>query len=105
VRHGRRSDCDLPLVLGCIRDLPLPPLVKQCVWEGAMKKPVKRVNLLEVVLSDLLKVEDMLLQLELKNALQTLSAKQKHLHKQVMERLRELIRDLTTDVAQEHRVS
>jgi hypothetical protein len=46
-----------------------------------MKKPVKRVNLLENVLSDLLEVEDILLKVELKKELEPLSAKQRQLYK------------------------
>ena len=70
-----------------------------------MKKPVQRVILLEEVLADILEVEDMLLQLELKDALQPLSSKQTQLYKEVIERLHELVRDLTNDVAREHRAA
>ena len=50
-----------------------------------MKKPVKRVSLLEDLLSDFIEIEDILLKLELTNELQPLSAKQKQLHKEIVE--------------------
>ena len=65
-----------------------------------MKKPVKRATLLEHVLSDFLKVEDILLQVELKDALQPLTAKEKQLYRVMKQCLHELVRDLTKDVAQ-----
>jgi hypothetical protein len=71
----------------------------------ATKKPGQRVILLEDVLGDILEVEDMLLQLELKDALQPLSSKQTQLYKEIIERLHELVRDLTNDVAREHRAA
>jgi hypothetical protein len=70
-----------------------------------MKKPVKRASLLEHVLSDFLEVEDILLKLELKGELQPLTARQTRLYKEVIERLHELVRDLTHDVAREHRAA
>ena len=70
-----------------------------------MKKPVKRVNLLENVLSDFLEVEDILLKVELKKELEPLSAKQRQLYKETLASLSELVRDLTKDVAQEHRAA
>ena len=70
-----------------------------------MKKPVKRVSLREDLLSNLIEVEDILLKLELTNELQPLSAKQKQLHKEIVERVTELVRDLSNDVAGEHRVA
>jgi len=69
-----------------------------------MKKPVERVSLLEDVLSDFFEVEDILVKLELKNKLQSLAAKQMQLYNETLGTLRELLRDLTNDVAQEHRV-
>jgi hypothetical protein len=70
-----------------------------------MKKPVKRASLLEHVLSDFLEVEDILLKLELQGELQPLTARQTVLYKEVIERLHELVRDLTNDVAREHRAA
>jgi hypothetical protein len=70
-----------------------------------MKKLFNRAILLEDVLSDFLEVEDILLRLELKNALQPLAAKQMQLHDETLAMLRELIRDLSNDVAQEHRAA
>ena len=65
-----------------------------------MKKPVQRVSLLEDVLSDFMEVEDILLKLELKDKLQPLTANQRQLYKDIMERLRELVRDLAKEVTQ-----
>jgi hypothetical protein len=70
-----------------------------------MRKPVKRASLLEPVLSDFLEVEDILLKLELQGELQPLTARQTVLYKEVIERLHELVRDLTNDVAREHRAA
>ena len=70
-----------------------------------MKKPVQRVSLLEDVLSDFFEVEDVLVNLELKNKLQPLTAKQMQLYKEILARLRELVRDVTKEVAQEHWVA
>jgi hypothetical protein len=70
-----------------------------------MKKPVQRVSLLEDVLSDFFEVEDVLVKLKLKNKLQPLTAKQMQLYKEILARLRELVRDVTKDVAQEHRAA
>jgi hypothetical protein len=70
-----------------------------------MKKSVKRATLLEHVLSDFLKLEDILLQLELKDALQPLTAKEKQLYTVMKQCLRELVRDLTNDVEQERRAA
>jgi SNF2 family DNA or RNA helicase len=70
-----------------------------------MKKPVKRAILLEAVLSDFLEVEEILLKVELNSWLYPLTAKQKQLYNEVVAKLRELIEDLTADVAQEHRAA
>ena len=70
-----------------------------------MRKPVKRASLLEHVLSDFLEVEDILLKLELQGELQPLTARQTVLYKEVIERLHELVRDLTNDVARENRAA
>ena len=70
-----------------------------------MKKPVKRASLLEDVLSDFLKIEDILLQLELKNALQPLTVRQNQLYKEIAERVRGLVKDLSIDVALDHRIA
>lgn len=70
-----------------------------------MKKPVQRVILLEDVLSDILEVEDLLLQLELKDELQPLNSKQIQLYKEITQRVHELVRDVTSDVANEHRAA
>jgi SNF2 family DNA or RNA helicase len=66
-----------------------------------MKKPIKRVTLLEDVLSDFLEVEGILSKLQIVEALQ-LTAKQMQLYKEIVARVNELVRDLTDDVAQEH---
>jgi SNF2 family DNA or RNA helicase len=66
-----------------------------------MKKPTKRVTLLEDVLSDFLEVEGILSKLQIVEALQ-LTAKQMQLYKEIVARVNELVRDLTNDVAQEH---
>lgn len=66
-----------------------------------MKKPIKRVTLLEDVLSDFLEVEGILSRLQIVEALQ-LTAKQMQLYKEIVARVNELVRDLTNDVAQEH---
>ena len=66
-----------------------------------MKKPIKRVTLLEDVLSDFLEVERILSKLQIVEALQ-LTAKQMQLYKEIVARVNELVRDLTNDVAQEH---
>jgi hypothetical protein len=70
-----------------------------------MKKPVERVSLLEDVLSDFMEVEDILLKLELKEKLQPLTANQRQVYKEIMERLRELVRGLANEVRQEHRAA
>ena len=57
------------------------------------------------MLSDFLEVEDILLKLELQGELQPLTARQTVLYKEVIERLHELVRDLTNDVAREHRAA
>ena len=66
-----------------------------------MKKPIKRVTLLEDVLSDFLEVEGILTNLQILEALQ-LTAKQMQLYKEIVAEVNELVRDLTNDVAQEH---
>jgi len=66
-----------------------------------MKKPIKRVTLLEDVLSDFLEIEGILSKLQVVEALQ-LTAKQMQLYKEIFARVNELVRDLTNDVAQEH---
>ena len=66
-----------------------------------MKKPIKRVTLLEDVLSDFLEVERILTKLQILEALQ-LTAKQMQLYKEIVAKVNELVRDLTNDVAQEH---
>jgi hypothetical protein len=66
-----------------------------------MKKPIKRVTLLEDVLSDFLEIEGILSKLQVVEALQ-LTAKQMQLYKEIVARVNELVRDLTNDVAQEH---
>ena len=65
-----------------------------------MKKPIKRVTLLEDVLSDVLEVEGILTNLQIVEALQ-LTAKQMQLYKEIVGKVNELVRDLTNDVAQE----
>ena len=66
-----------------------------------MKKPIKRVTLLQDVLSDFLEVEGILSKLQIVEALQ-LTAKQMQLYKEIVARVNELVRDLRNDVAQEH---
>jgi SNF2 family DNA or RNA helicase len=66
-----------------------------------MKKPIKRVTLLQDVLSDFLEVEGILSKLQIVEALQ-LTAKQMQLYKEIVAKVNELVRDLTNDVAQEH---
>ena len=66
-----------------------------------MKKPIKRVTLLEDVLSDFLEIEGILSKLQIVEALQ-LTAKQMQLYKEIVAKVNELVRDLTNDVAQEH---
>jgi len=68
----------------------------------AMKKPVRRATLLEDLLSDFLEIEDIPLKMELKDELRPLTAKEKQLYKAARARLRELINELTNDLAQEH---
>jgi hypothetical protein len=79
--------------------------VRELAERALMKKPVKRVSLLEDVLSDFFDVENILMKSELKNELQPLTSKQKQLYSEVVARLRELVRDLTKDVEQEHRAA
>jgi len=66
-----------------------------------MKKPIKRVTLLEDVLIDFLEVKGILTKLHILEALQ-LTAKQMQLYKEIVAKVNELVRDLTNDVAQEH---
>jgi hypothetical protein len=66
-----------------------------------MKKPIKRVTLLQDVLSNFLEVEGILTKLQILEALQ-LTAKQMQLYKEIVAKVNELVRDLTNDVAQEH---
>ena len=68
----------------------------------AMKKPVSRATLLENLLSDFLEVEDLFLKLELKDGTRPLSTKETRLYNEVHARLRELITELTSDLAREH---
>jgi len=68
----------------------------------SMKKTVRRATLLEDLLSDLLEIEDLLMKMELKNALDPATEKQRRLYKEAHATLRELVRDLTDDLAQEH---
>jgi SNF2 family DNA or RNA helicase len=57
-----------------------------------MKKPIKRVTLLQDVLSDFLEVEGILSKLQIVEALQ-LTAKQMKLYKEIVARVNELVRD------------
>jgi hypothetical protein len=68
----------------------------------AMKRRGSRATLLEDILSDLIEVEDMLLELELKDSVRPLTIKETRLYKEVRARLRELITELTNDLAREH---
>jgi hypothetical protein len=61
-----------------------------------------RATLLEDILSKLIEVEDMLLELELKDSVRPLTIKETRLYKEVRARLRELITELTNDLAREH---
>ena len=67
-----------------------------------MKKPVQRAIRLEEVLGDLIGTEAILLRLERDQAFDALTEKQMRLYKEVLASLRELVRDLSNDVAQEH---
>jgi hypothetical protein len=68
----------------------------------AMKKPVSQATLLEDLLSDFLEVEDILLKLELEDRTRPLTTKETRLCKEVRARLRELIIEVTNDLAREH---
>jgi hypothetical protein len=68
----------------------------------AMKKPVSQATLLEDLLSDFLEVEDILLKLELEDRTRLLTTKETRLCKEGRARLRELIIELTNDLAREH---
>jgi hypothetical protein len=68
----------------------------------ATKKPVRRATLLEDLLSNFLEIEEILLQMELKDRLEPLTAKEVRLYKKLRAKLREVISELTTDLAQEH---
>ena len=70
--------------------------------DRAMKKPVRRATLLEEVLSGFLDIEDVLLKMELQNGLKPLTGRENLLYKEVRAKLRELITELTNDVAHEH---
>jgi hypothetical protein len=70
-----------------------------------LKKPVSRATLLEHSLSDFLEVEDILLKLELKDGTRPLTTKETRLYKDVRGRLRQLIAELTNDLAREHRAA
>ena len=48
------------------------------------------------------KIEDILLQMELKDGLEPLTAKEVRLYRQLRAKLRDVISELTNDVAQEH---
>jgi hypothetical protein len=65
-----------------------------------MKRLVKRVSLLVDVLNDFFQVEGILLKVELNNEVQSLAAKQMQQYNETLGKLRELLRDLTNDVAQ-----
>ena len=52
-----------------------------------MKRPVRRASWLENVLSDFLEVEDILLKLELKDDVQSLTARQRQLYREIVDRL------------------
>ena len=67
-----------------------------------MKKPVKRAIRLEEILGDLIGTEETLLRLGEDQDFSVLSEKQVRLYKEVLARLRELVQDLSNDVAQEH---
>jgi len=69
---------------------------------GATKRPVRRATLLEDLLSDILEIEEILLQMELKDGLEPLTAKEVRLYRQLRAKLRDVISELTNDVAQEH---
>ena len=68
----------------------------------AMRKTVKRAIRLEEVLGELIGTEETLLRLELDQDFNALSEKQIRLYKEVLARLRELVQDLSNDVAEEH---
>jgi hypothetical protein len=70
-----------------------------------MKKPAKRAILLEDVLADLIQVEETLLQLELSDPFDALTDKQTRLYTEVLGRIRELVQDLSNEVAEEYRAA
>jgi hypothetical protein len=70
-----------------------------------MKKPAKRAILLEDVLADLIQVEETLLQLELSEPFDALTEKQTRPYTEVLGRLRDLVQDMSNDVAQEYRAA
>jgi hypothetical protein len=70
-----------------------------------MKKPVKRAIQLEEALSDLIQVEEILLQLELSDTFDALTEKQAQVFTENLGQLRRLVQELSTDAAQEHRAA
>jgi len=66
---------------------------------GATKRPVRRGTLLEDLLSDILEIEEILLQMELKDGLEPLTAKEVRLYRQLRAKLRDVISELTNNLA------
>jgi hypothetical protein len=71
----------------------------------ASKKPVRRATLLEFALRDFLELENILMKLELKGVLHPLNAKQRQHYKQLAKRLHDLVKDLASEVAHEHKAA
>jgi hypothetical protein len=70
-----------------------------------VKKPVKRAILLDEVLFDLVQVEEILLQLELRDTFDALTDKQARVFTEILGQLRRLVEELSADAAQEHRAA
>jgi hypothetical protein len=70
--------------------------------DRAPMKPVRRATLLEDLLSGFLEIEEIVWKMELKDAPKPLAEKERRLYKDLRAKLRELISELTNDLAQEH---
>jgi hypothetical protein len=71
----------------------------------AIKKPVSRATLLEGLVSDFLEVEDIFLKLEFEGDTRPLTTKETRLYKDLRDRLRQFVAELTNDLAREHRAA
>ena len=70
-----------------------------------MKKPVKRVILLEEALSDLMEAEYILSTIESRDVFQSFTDTQKRHYHEVLSRLRDLTHDISQDTSQEQLAS